>query len=84
MQTSYEQINRRSSDRINVLPGMKMSVIYRQAVSAIEQEVPEIAKWNGALAKTFPNMKKQEVVKFFNATIDEKYVKFPDGSQARY
>ena len=84
MQTSYEQINRRISDRINVMPGMKLSVVWVQLRSAIDQEIPEIAKWNGALAKTFPDMKKREVAQFFNASRDGKYIKFPDGSQARY
>ena len=80
----FEQINQHISDRINVLPGMKLSVVWVQLRSAIDSVVPEIAKWNGALSKTFPEMKKQEVAKFFNATKDGKYIKFSDGSEARY
>ena len=81
---SYEQINQRISNKLHTPPGMKLSVVWRQYVSAVEDEIPEISKWNAALAKSFVEMKKREVVKFFNATIDGKYIKFSDGSQARY
>lgn len=72
------------SDQINVTPGMKLSVVWRQLDGALVKVSADISSYNGALAKTLPMLKKQEMAKFLNATRDGKYIKFPDGSQARY
>lgn len=77
-------INERISDGINFIPGMKMSVVWRQLDSSVKRVAAELSQFNGALAKTLPEMKKREMAQFFNATIDGKYIKFTDGSQARY
>jgi hypothetical protein len=81
---ALEAANVRIANSVKVTPGMKQSVMWRQLVSAINNEVWGIAKWNGALSKTYVEMKKKEIVAFFQATINGKYVMFPDGSQARY
>jgi hypothetical protein len=81
---TIEEINRSISNSINVLPGMKLSVVWRQFCSAIDREACNITQWNGALAKTFPNIQKQKAVAILQATRNGKYILFPDGSQARY
>jgi hypothetical protein len=78
------QIDERIVGSVKNDPKMKTSVLWRQLAAAIDREVSNVAKFNGALAKFFPDMKRKELIQFFNATRDGKYVKFPDGSQARY
>ena len=79
-----QSYNQQVADMINVQPNMKTSVIWRQLDSAVSKVAQGIAKHNAAMAKTFPGLKKKEMAEFFNATREGKYIKFPDGSQARY
>lgn len=72
------------ADAIVVTPGMKMSVVWRQMDAALTKVSGEIHQHNQAMAKTFPIMKKKEFAEFYNATREGKYIKFSDGSQARY
>lgn len=71
-------------EKINYSEGMKLSVVWAQLRSALLRDACHIAKYNGAFAKTFPDLKKRQFVDLWEATRDGKYIKFPDGSQARY
>lgn len=82
----FQEIDKRIGSKLNVMPNMKLSVVWVQLKAAIDDEILGISQWNGALAKTWPDIKKREFAAFLQATrtADNKYLVFPDGSQARY
>jgi hypothetical protein len=83
-QAQVTDFDQRIADKINLVPGMKLSVVWRMADSAINELAQEIKPYNAALSKTLPMLKKKGLARDFEGVIDGKYIKFPDGSQAKY
>lgn len=77
-------IDQRIGAKLNVPKGMKLSVVWRQLDSAIADVCEDIGKYNVALSKTLPLLKKQAYQKDLEGVVEGKYIKFPDGSQARF
>jgi hypothetical protein len=79
--------------QVNYPNNAKKSVVWAMFRSALDEDCTEIKMRNGALAKTFEASKKKEVASVFDGVRvgkkgteepNGKYIKFPDGSSARY
>ena len=79
--------------QVNYPNNAKKSVVWAMFRSALTEDCMEIHTRNGALAKTFETSKKKEVASVFEGVRvgkegkeenNGKYIKFPDGSSARY
>ena len=77
-------IDEQIAAKIIVSKNMKLSVVWRQIDSAIADVSKEVSSYNAALAKTLPLLKKKALANDFQGVLDGKYIKFPDGSQAKY
>lgn len=81
---SNMSIDQQIGAKLTVSNGMKLSVVWRQLDSAIMGVSNEIREYNIALSKTLPLLKKQAFARDLQGVVEGKYIKFPDGSQARY
>src|SRR5258706_6869976 len=75
-------------DAVNFKPWEKKSISYARARAAINQDCYNLYKDNAAGAKNFKTGRKEIVADFLGGKVEwqdnKKFVKFPDGSQARY